>query len=151
MDTNGGGRRRKYQRWPEALKREIVAATLVPGASVSAIARRYDVNANQVFGWKRRLGSPLAATPPPAPSPRLVAVTLAPEPAEAAPMPSAPADDIIEIEVGGTYRIRVGATFDCRALQRVLDCLGRAGGTRCLGRAGGTRGACLVGTRERRR
>jgi transposase len=142
MDTTVGGRRRKYQRWSEALKREIVAATMTPGASVSVIARRYNVNANQVFGWRRRLGPVLAATPSPAPSPRLVAVTLAPEPAEAAPMPSTPAADMIEIEVGGTYRIRVGATFDCRALQRVLD---------CLGRAGGARGACVVGTRERRR
>ena len=27
--------------------------TLVPGASVSRVARRYDVNANQVFHWRR--------------------------------------------------------------------------------------------------
>jgi transposase len=45
--------------WPEALKREIVAATLTPGSSVSVVARRYDVNANQVFAWRRcyRAGS----------------------------------------------------------------------------------------------
>lgn len=48
MDTSGA--KRRYKRWPEALKREIVAATLVPGASVSVVARQYDVNANQVFG-----------------------------------------------------------------------------------------------------
>ena len=47
MGTNGG--RRSNKRWPEALKREIVAATLARGASVSIIARQYDVNANQVF------------------------------------------------------------------------------------------------------
>ena len=27
---------------------------LLPGASVSRVARRYDVNANQVFAWRRR-------------------------------------------------------------------------------------------------
>jgi transposase len=36
------------------LKREIVAASLAPGASVSVVARRYDVNANQVFSWRKR-------------------------------------------------------------------------------------------------
>jgi transposase len=51
MDTKGG--KRRHRRWPEALKREIVAATLAPGASVSVVARQYDVNANQVFGWRR--------------------------------------------------------------------------------------------------
>jgi hypothetical protein len=33
----------------EALKREIVAASLAPGASVSIAARQYDVNTNMVF------------------------------------------------------------------------------------------------------
>jgi transposase len=31
-----------------------VAASLMPGASVARVARRYDVNANQVFAWRRR-------------------------------------------------------------------------------------------------
>jgi transposase len=30
-----------------------VEETLVPGASVSRVARRYDVNANQVFHWRK--------------------------------------------------------------------------------------------------
>jgi len=30
-----------------------VEETLVPGASVSRVARRHDVNANQVFHWRR--------------------------------------------------------------------------------------------------
>nr|WP_259965731.1 transposase [Leisingera aquaemixtae] len=29
----------------------ICAQTRVPGVSVSQVARRYDVNANQVFNW----------------------------------------------------------------------------------------------------
>lgn len=36
-----------------ALKRQIVEETLQPGASVSRVARRYGVNANQVFSWRR--------------------------------------------------------------------------------------------------
>ncbi|WP_442943640.1 transposase [Nitrospirillum sp. BR 11752] len=47
MDTMGGKRRRRT--WSEALKREIVAASFEPGASASVVARRYDVNTNQLF------------------------------------------------------------------------------------------------------
>ena len=53
MDTTGTGRRRNRS-WPEALKREIVAASFAPGSSVSIVARQYDVNANQVFSWRTR-------------------------------------------------------------------------------------------------
>ena len=41
--------RRRHRSWPDDLKREIVAASLEPGSSVSLVARRFDVNANQVF------------------------------------------------------------------------------------------------------
>lgn len=40
--------------WLEAVKRELVAATFEPGASVSIVARRHDVNANQLFKWRRQ-------------------------------------------------------------------------------------------------
>src|SRR6266851_1809902 len=46
------GRRRE---WPEALKRQMVAETLEPGASVSIVARRHDVNTDQLFKWRREL------------------------------------------------------------------------------------------------
>jgi transposase len=48
MGTTATGRPRNRS-WPEALKREIVAASFAPGSSVSVVARQYDVNANQVF------------------------------------------------------------------------------------------------------
>lgn len=34
-------------------KRRIVEETLVPGASVPSVARKHEVNANLVFGWRR--------------------------------------------------------------------------------------------------
>ena len=45
---------RRNRSWPEALKREIVVVSYAPGSSVSMVARHYDVNANQVFGWRKR-------------------------------------------------------------------------------------------------
>ena len=123
MDTNG--KRRTNKRWPEALKREIVAASFAPGASVSTLARQYDVNANQVFGWRRRFGE--TSKPPAAPpmTSGLLAVTITPEPETApdATSPTPAASETIEIEVGGDYRVRVGSGFDARALKRVLDVL----------------------------
>jgi transposase len=127
MDTNGG--RRANRRWPDALKREIVAASLAPGASVSVVARQYDVNANQVFGWRRRFGPAIKAVAtlaPPTPRPRMVPVTIGVEPGGDAPPPSVPnTGGTITIEIAGTYLVRVGANFDCRLLRRVLDCLVR--------------------------
>ena len=132
MDTNG--KRRTHKRWPEALKREIVAASLAPGASVATVARQYGVNATQVFGWRRRYGPAtevIAPSTPPASRHRLVPVSISVEPdSEAPPLSVSDAGDTISIEVAGTYLIRVGANFDAQVLRRVLDCLGRAGGAR---------------------
>jgi transposase len=36
------------------LKRRIVEETFVPGASVSIVARRHNINSNLVFTWRRR-------------------------------------------------------------------------------------------------
>ena len=116
--------KRCNKRWPEALKREIVAGSTAPGASVSVVARRYGVNANQVFGWRRRYGE---ASEPPSVQPSttgLVPVTITPGPeGEVASPPAPTTSETIEIEVGDGCRVRVGSSFDGRALKRVLDVL----------------------------
>ncbi len=121
VDTNGAKRRRN-KRWSAALKREIVAATYLPGSSVSIVARQYDVNANQVFRWRRLAEK--SGSPTPGSSGGLVPVTITSEPErEGATRPAPAHSDTIEIEVGGDCRIRVGSSFDGRALKRVLDVL----------------------------
>ncbi len=54
MDTNGDqgvAKRGKRRSWSAGEKRMICAQTRVPGVLVSQVARRYDVNANQIFNW----------------------------------------------------------------------------------------------------
>ncbi len=94
--------RRRLRPWPEALKREIVAASLVAGASVLVVARRYDFNTNQVFGWWK---------------------LLTPDRADTAPPP--PAADIIKIALASGHRVRVGGGVKAASLRLVLDALER--------------------------
>ena len=109
--------RRRHRSWPEALKREIVAASLTPGSSVSVVARRYDVNANQVFAWRKRYRG--VSTEPAAL--QLMPVTVTPD----RPVEPAPAREPIEIELAGGYRVRVGNGVKASALRLVLDVLER--------------------------
>ena len=59
--TEGDGgvvRHRRRRRWNEAQKRQIVAETHEPGVSVPMVAQRYNLNANQVFKWRRLFREP---------------------------------------------------------------------------------------------
>lgn len=122
MDTSSTGRRRNRS-WPEALKREIVAASFKPGSSVSVVARRYDVNTNQVFGWRKLYRDGVLAPANPT-GPALVPVTVTAAQGDDVSPPSRAADTI-EIELAGKYRVRVGSGVDGKALRRVLDLLER--------------------------
>jgi transposase len=45
----------RRRRWSMAEKERLVAATLGPGASVSAIAREAGIHSSQLYGWRRQL------------------------------------------------------------------------------------------------
>src|SRR5690349_17152310 len=49
VDTKRQSAAAKRRQYSEALKRQMVAETQVPGASVSIVARRHDVNSNELF------------------------------------------------------------------------------------------------------
>jgi transposase len=119
MDTSVRVRRR-HRSWPEALKREIVAAACAPGASVSTVARHYDVNTNMVFTWRRLYGDAAATMP----SPQLVPVVVTPDQVGATP-PPVPPFDVIEVELPRGYRVRVRPGVKAAALRVVLDALER--------------------------
>jgi transposase len=47
----------RRRRWSAAEKQQLVAASLEPGASVSALAREAGIHASQLYGWRRQLGA----------------------------------------------------------------------------------------------
>ena len=102
----GVGRRR---RWTDEEKAWIVAESLDPTTTISAVARRYGLHASQLFVWRQRLAAP-AAREAPAFVPVVVADGAA-TPAEAAGR--------MEIALGPVV-VRVGAALE-------LDVLGAMG------------------------
>lgn len=111
--------KRRYRSKQE--RRQIVEETLDPGASVAIVARRHDVNANQVFQWRKlyregRLdGDPASA--------QLVPVRIA----EVMSGEQAPAKfygGVIIVEVGRA-RIRVEGAVDTDNLRLILERVGR--------------------------
>ncbi len=58
-----GKSRRTRRRRSDDFKRQVVAEASQPGVSVAAIARRYDLNNNLLFNWKRRFGVDIAFLP----------------------------------------------------------------------------------------
>ena len=118
MDTSLRVKHR-HRSWPDALKREIVAASFAPGASVSIVARQYDVNSNQVFAWRKLYGETSIATP----GPQLVPVMVTQD--QSVEGAAAPSSDVIEIELPHGYRIRVSDGVKAATLRVVLDTLER--------------------------
>ncbi len=43
---------RSRRSWTVDEKRQIVEESLEPGASIAEVARRHDMNANQLFTWR---------------------------------------------------------------------------------------------------
>ena len=135
MRRDVGERRKARRSWPMAEKQRIVAETLVPGASVSVVARRHDVNANQVFKWRRELAAGDRRALP-APACEFVPIGVFAEVDDKMSAaadgdggrPGAPAmptvqSGLIEIDLVSGSRLRVDASVDERALCRVLRAL----------------------------
>lgn len=115
-------KRRKYS---IAEKRRIVEESFQPGSSVARVARAHEINANQVFSWRRlyqrgRLGGNVR----PAPAAELVPVTITDTPAAPlpAPTPSSLPAGMIQLQLP-RGRLRIEGAVDPHALRIVLECL----------------------------
>ena len=109
--------RRRRRRWSEAQKREIVAETLEPGTSVSIVARRYDVNANQLFLWRREL----LPKPASAEGEAMLPVEIVAE--EPPRRRRTDRGGFIEIEFGSGVRVRVRGRAAPEVLRQVVELL----------------------------
>ncbi len=115
VDTNQQGPPSKRRQYSEALKRQMVAETLAPGASVSVVARRHDVNSNQLFRWRRQL-LPKAVVE----SGAMVAVEIAPDEGRAR---RADRQGVIEIAFGSGARVRLRGEVSSETLRQVIELL----------------------------
>jgi transposase len=120
VDRNGRGR---WRPWSEEEKRRIVAETLQPGASVSVVARRHDLNANMLFTWRRSLGAAGSGASEGAMT--LVPAAITAEPTPALPLVPPAAAGRMEIVLTGGERVLIGADVDAAALRRVMKALSR--------------------------
>ncbi|MCB1469047.1 MAG: transposase [Rhizobiaceae bacterium] len=109
-DRLEGAPRRVRREWSEAFKVRLVAETLVPGANVSAIARREGIAPSQLFGWRRQAIRNGTVTPPETKEgPHFVEVDTA-------------VSSVIEIVLEGAV-VRVGADVPEAHLRRVIRAL----------------------------
>src|SRR5215212_1388786 len=107
----GVGRRR---RWSEEDKARIVAESLDPATTSSAVARRYGLHASQLFTWRQQLQRSASAAQTLG-GPGFVPVLLAQDGA-----PPVAAAGRMEIALGPAV-VRVGVDVDGPALRRVLE------------------------------
>ena len=115
-------------------RRQIVEEAMAPGASVAGVARRHEVNANQVFVWRRQYqqgllqapgtegsteGSPRDAADPIGTFKR---ITRRRPPAAALSDTDA---DFLELELASGDRVRVHGKAATQLLERLIESLCR--------------------------
>jgi transposase len=129
--TRGSSRsRRQHER---AFKDELIAQSLVPGASVAGIAMKGGINANLLFKWRREHVRAMAACAPTAAT--LLPVCVIPESAlPSTVQPTVPVDPainrsprpgVIEVEIAGA-QLRLRGAVDEAMLSSVLRALRRS-------------------------
>jgi transposase len=128
-------------------KLQVIKETLVPGASVSVVARRHDVNANVVFRWRKefrdgKYGDIAVSSRNGLPEPDFVEVghvdsagevRMLPPPqkagGESVKAPEPPTEGktpgLIEIETAAGVKLRLSGRVDHRALRSVLAAIRR--------------------------
>ena len=104
----------RRRRWSAAEKERLVAASLEPNASVSAVAREAGIQPSQLYAWRRQL---LRQSQPAA---SFAAVRIATLPASAG--------GLIEVEFANGSRMRITGAIDAATLTMTIATL--AGGRR---------------------
>ena len=122
----------------------MVGECEAPGSSVSVVARRHDVNANQLFTWRRQFREPAGTGDDQATFVPAVIALEEPTADREAPYPQAEKAGVedhsarsgagrMEIVLAGGHRVIVEQDVSAKALARVLDVLARQPVCRSLG------------------
>ncbi|WP_257811913.1 transposase [Burkholderia glumae] len=138
--SNAGNRAHvhPHRTYAREFKQQVIRETLEPGMSVSTVARRHDINANVVFGWRKqyregKLVVPALDVAPSVPSTELLSVdvidaalVLRAEPTVASgAMSGVPmSTPVCEIEVEiGKRRVKIRGLSAERAEAFLQECL----------------------------
>jgi transposase len=112
----GAGHRRE---WPAEVKARIVAETLMPGETVSAVARRHGLRVDQLFAWRklarrageREVGEAISFAP-------VVVTPAAPAPGRRRSEPRR-GDGVIEVDLAAGV-IRIGRGAEVKAITALI-------------------------------
>ena len=109
--------RRRRRNWSDDEKRMICAQTRVRGVSVSQVARRYDINCNQVFNWLKE--PRFADAAPPEDEQYFLPVEIVEEDL----VPARTGNNglpVLEVDLAGGHRLRIKGGYDADALARLI-------------------------------
>ena len=114
------------RRWSDEEKRQLVAETFMPGATVHAVAQRHGVNTSQLFTWRKRYRGDLGL-----PAPAAAAFAAVEFVAEHPPRATSeaevhlPAPGVMEIELPRAGRLRISGPIDPAVVTAALRALVR--------------------------
>ena len=119
IDGSGMGGVEPRRRFSDDDKARIVSEAMLPGASVSDVARRYRICTSLVYRWRRvLLRDGVAMEAPRLPAPTFVPVEVAGVVPSVSPEPIGPG--VVEVLGPSGQRIRLAPPIDARVLKAVL-------------------------------
>ena len=112
----------RRRRWSLSEKQDLVAETLQPGASVSAVAQRHGLHPSQLFAWRKAARDGRLVTER---GEGFVPVVVASEPVSLVPSAPELVPSRMEIVLGNGRRVIVDASVRANALARVIKVIDR--------------------------
>lgn len=103
----------RRRRWSAAEKERLVAASLEPGAVVSALAREAGIYPSQLYGWRRQLCAREGAAA------GFAAIRVAADAVGPA------TSGLIEIEFANGTRMRIAGAADAATVSALIEALSR--------------------------
>jgi transposase len=115
------------RRFTDEEKRRAVEATFEEGVSMSQVSRRFDLNTNQLFAWRRQYQQGLLKDTGTRLIPVEVVDLIGTKPVKQSTASgnaaSTTADSSVEIELAGGHRVRIQGKPDVDIVRLILEAL----------------------------